>query len=64
MDDEKQAEFVKLRIRLRQAANFLHTRAQQVYEIARKLEERTKDTTIRYVGLRVKVEARAAFEQA
>ena len=32
--------------------------------MARKLEELTKDTTIHYAGLRVKVEARAAFEQA
>jgi len=32
--------------------------------MCKELEELIKDTTIRYVGLRVKVEARAAFEQA
>jgi hypothetical protein len=32
--------------------------------MAKRIEELTKDTTIRYAGLRVKVEARAAFEQA
>jgi hypothetical protein len=32
--------------------------------MARKLEDLTKDTTLRYTGLRVSVEARAAFEQA
>jgi hypothetical protein len=32
--------------------------------MARKLEDLTKDTTIRYATLRVRVEARAAFEQA
>jgi hypothetical protein len=32
--------------------------------MATKLEDLTKDTTIRYATLRVRVEARATFEQA
>jgi hypothetical protein len=32
--------------------------------MAKELEEITKDTTIRYATLKVRVEARAAFEQA
>jgi hypothetical protein len=32
--------------------------------MAKRLEDLTKDTTIRYAGLRVRVEARAAVEQA
>ena len=52
-----------LHIQMRQAADALHTQAKEVYEMARKLEEITKDTTIRYAALRVRVEARAAFEQ-
>jgi len=32
--------------------------------MAKRIEELTKDTTIRYATLRVRVEARAAFEQA
>jgi hypothetical protein len=32
--------------------------------MVRKLEDLTKDTTIRYAGLRVRVEAGAALEQA
>ena len=49
---------------MRQATESLHTQAEEVYEMARKLEDLTKDTTIRYATLRVRVEARAAFEQA
>jgi DNA-directed RNA polymerase subunit F len=48
---------------MRQAADSLHTQAEEVYEMARKLEDLTKDTTIRYATLRVRVEARAAREQ-
>jgi len=64
MGAEKQAEFVKLHIRLRQATDSLHTRAQEVYEMAKRLEDLTKDTAIRYATLRVSVEASAAFERA
>ena len=64
MDDEKQAELVRLYIKADEVANALHTQAEEVYEMARRIEDLTKDTTIRYVGLRVKVEARAAFERA
>ena len=48
---------------MRQATESLHTQAEEVYEMARKLEDLTKDTTIRYATLRVRVEARAAREQ-
>ncbi len=64
MDTEKQAELVRLYIRLQEATESLHTQATKVYEMARKLEEITKDTTIRYATLKVRVEARAAYEQA
>jgi len=64
MDTEKQAELVRLYVQLQEAADSLHTQAEEVYEIARKLEDLTKDTTISYAGLRARVEARAAFEQA
>jgi len=64
MDYLKREEFTSLHIRLRQATDSLHTQAQKVYEMARKLEELTKDTTIRYAGLRVRVEARSVREQA
>jgi hypothetical protein len=64
MDTEKQADLVRLYIRLQEAADSLHTQATEVYEMARKLEELTEDTTISYAGVRARVEARAAFEQA
>jgi plasmid maintenance system antidote protein VapI len=64
VDSEKQAEFMRMYVRANEAANALHTQAKEVYEMAKKVEELTKDTTIRYATLRVKVEARAAFEQA
>jgi hypothetical protein len=64
MGVEKQAELVRLYIRLQEATNALYTQAEEVYEMAGKLEELTKDTTIRYAGLRVRVDARAALEQA
>jgi len=52
MDYLKREEFTSLHIRLRQATDSLHTQAQKVYEMARKLEELTKDTTIRYATLK------------
>jgi hypothetical protein len=61
VDSDKQAEFASLYVRANEAANALHTR---VYEMAKEIEDLTKDTTIRYVGLRVRVEARGAVEQA
>ena len=64
MDTEKQAELVRLYIQADEEANALHTQAIEVYEIARKLEDLTKDTTIRYAGLRVRVEDRSVWEQA
>jgi DNA-directed RNA polymerase subunit F len=54
---------VGLHIQMRQATESLHTQAEEIYEMARKLEDLTKDTTIRYATLRVRVEARAAREQ-
>jgi len=45
MDYNKREEVTELRIRLRQAADSLHTQAEEVYEMAKGLEELTKDTT-------------------
>jgi hypothetical protein len=64
MDYKNRAEIVGLHIQMRQATDSLHTQAEEVYEMAKRIEEQTKDTTIRYATLRVRVEARAAFEQA
>jgi len=64
MDTEKQAELVRLYIRLQEAADSLHTQATEVYDMARKLEELTEHTTISYAGLRARVEAKATWEQA
>jgi len=44
-------------------ANALLVQAIEVYEMAKRIEDLTKDTTISYAGLRVRVDARAAFEQ-
>ena len=64
MHTDKRVEFVSLSYHLQQATDSLHAQAEEVHEMARKQEDLTKDTTIRYVGLRVRVEASAAFEQA
>ena len=64
MDTEKQAELVRLYVQMQEAADLLHTQATEVYEMAQEIEELTEDTTFRYTGLRARVEARAAFEQA
>jgi len=42
MDTEKQAELVRLYIRADEAANALHTQAQEVYEMAKGIEELTR----------------------
>ena len=55
---------MRLYVQADEEANTLHAQATEVYEMARKLEELTKDTTIRYATLRARVESRAAFEQA
>jgi hypothetical protein len=55
---------VGLHIRMRQATDALNTQAAEVYEMAKRIEDLIKYTRIRYAGLRVRVEARAAFEQA
>ena len=53
MDYKKREEFAVLHIQMRQATDSLHTQAQEVYEMAnKKLEELTKDTTIRYATLK------------
>ena len=49
---------------MRQATDTLNVQATEVYEMAKQIEDLTMDITIRYVTLRVRVEARAAFEQA
>ena len=64
MGTEKQTELVRLYIRADEEANALHTQATEVYEMTKRIEELTKDTLLHYAGLRAKVEARAAFEQA
>ena len=64
MDSEEQAKLVRVYARANEAANALHTQATEVYEMGKELEELTKDTTIRYAGLWVRVEARAMLEQA
>ena len=64
MDYKKRKEFTRLHIQMHPAVEALNTQAEAVYEMAKRLEELTKDTSIRYAGLRVRVEARAAFEQA
>ena len=46
MDKAKQAEFVRRYIRLQEAADALHARAEEVHEMARELEDLTKDTKI------------------
>ena len=55
---------MRLYVQADEEANTLHAQATEVYEMARKLEELTKDTTIRYATLEVREEARATFEQA
>jgi hypothetical protein len=64
MDTEKQAELVRLYLRVHEASDSFHAQGEEVYEMVKRLEDLTKDTTIRYAGLRMRVEARAAFEQA
>jgi transcriptional accessory protein Tex/SPT6 len=63
MDTEKQAELVKLYVQLQEATDSLHTQVTEV-KMAKELEELTKETTIRHATLKVRVKARAAFEQA
>ncbi len=46
MDYKMREQFTSLHIQMRQATDSLHTQATEVYEMARKLEELTKDTTI------------------
>jgi len=46
LDKAKQAEFVRRYIRLQEAADALHARAEEVHEMARELEDLTKDTKI------------------
>ena len=50
---------MRLYVQADEEANTLHAQATEVYEMARKLEELTKDTTIRYATLKVRVEASA-----
>jgi hypothetical protein len=64
MDYKKREELVGLHIQMRQAVEALNTQAEEVNKMAKRIEEPTKDNSIRYAGLRVKVEARAALEQA
>jgi len=45
MDTEKQAELVRLYIRADEEANALLVQAIEVYEMAKRIEDLTKDTT-------------------
>ena len=54
---------MRLYVRLQEATDSLHTQATEVYKMAKELEELTKETTIRHATLKVRVEARASFEQ-
>jgi predicted YcjX-like family ATPase len=56
MDSEKRLELARLHNRTREAT--------EIYEMAQRLEDLTKDTPAWYAGTRAKVEARAALEQA
>ena len=49
---------MRLYIQADEAANALHTQATEVYEMAKRIEDLTKDTLLHYAGLRVRVEAR------
>jgi hypothetical protein len=55
MDGEKQTELMRFYVRLQEATYAPHAQAIQVYEVARELEDLTKDTTISYASLRVRV---------
>jgi DNA mismatch repair ATPase MutS len=57
-------DLLHLYIRTREAANSLHTQATEILEMAKDLERLTKDTPSGYAGMRARVEARAALEQA
>ena len=63
MDTEKQAEVGRLHVQMRQATDSLHTQAEEVYEVAKKIEDLTKDTEAWYATTRARVEARATLEQ-
>ena len=45
MDTEEQAELVRLYVQADEAANALHTQATEVYEMTKRIEDLTKDTT-------------------
>ena len=55
---------MRLYIRADEEANALLVQAAEVYEMTKRIEDLTKDTTISYAGLRVRVEARSVWEQA
>ena len=48
---------MRLYVQADEAANALHTQATEVYEMAKRIEDLTKDTLLHYAGLRVRVEA-------
>jgi hypothetical protein len=64
MDTQKRAELVRLYIRLQRVTDSLHAKPDEVYEMGKELEDLTKETAIRYAGLRMRVEAKAALKQA
>jgi hypothetical protein len=61
MDGE---ELARLHGEIETAADALHAKAAEVHELARRLEELTKDGPAWYAGTRAKVEAKATMEQA
>jgi hypothetical protein len=62
VESKKQAEFVRLYIRVDEAANTLHAQAAEVCEMAKRIEELTKDTLLQDAGMRARVEARTTQE--
>jgi hypothetical protein len=61
MDGE---ELAKLRGEIEAAANSLHAQAVEIHELTKRLETLSKDTPAWYAGMRDRVEARVALEQA
>ena len=64
MYGEKHPELLPLYTRTLDAARALYTQAEQVYALAKDLEELTRDTHTKHPGIQASVEAKATLEQA
>ncbi len=64
VDGEKRLELTRLHNETQEAADALHAQAEEVYEMTEEPEELTKDTGVRYAGMRARVEASATWNQA